>query len=222
MKDESSRFALRKANINKLVSFGFEKQVSGFEYKTALPSSGFEMNAIVSDFGEVLTEVIDPSTGDEYILHLGKAPGAFAGQVKDEYDHVLDQILAACFEMDVFKSDQAKELIAFVKEEYGDELEYLWKKFPDNAVLRRKDNGKWYAALLTVSKKKLGLPGDEKAEILDLRHDPVTLPDLIDGKKYFPGWHMNKKNWYTIILDGSVSIDEIKERIRNSYALAKK
>ena len=38
---------------------------------------------------------------------------------------------------------------------YCDELEFLWQKFPDNAVWRRKDNKKWYGALLTVSKEKL-------------------------------------------------------------------
>lgn len=42
----------------------------------------------------------------------------------------------------------------------------------------------------------------------------------VDYKKYFPGWHMNKRNWYTIILDGSVSIEEIYCRIDKSYQLA--
>ena len=37
-----------------------------------------------------------------------------------------------------------------------------------------------------------------------------------------PGWHMNKKTWYTVILDGSVSTADICRRIDDSYALAKK
>ncbi|MGN1104647.1 MAG: MmcQ/YjbR family DNA-binding protein, partial [Candidatus Coproplasma sp.] len=41
-------------------------------------------------------------------------------------------------------------------------------------------------------------------------------------ENYYPGWHMNKKSWYTLVLDGSVSDDEITERIKESYALAKK
>ena len=44
---------------------------------------------------------------------------------------------------------------------------------------------------------------------------------MIDKKRYFPGWHMNKKHWYTIILDGSVSTEEICSRIDESYRLAK-
>ena len=35
-----------------------------------------------------------------------------------------------------------------------------------------------------------------------------------------PGWHMNKKHWCTIILDGSVPFKEICRRIDASYLLA--
>ena len=34
-----------------------------------------------------------------------------------------------------------------------------------------------------------------------------------------PGWHQNKENWTTIILDGSVPTDEIKRMIAESYDL---
>lgn len=34
-----------------------------------------------------------------------------------------------------------------------------------------------------------------------------------------PGWHQNKENWNTIILDGTVPTDEIKRMIAESYDL---
>lgn len=34
-----------------------------------------------------------------------------------------------------------------------------------------------------------------------------------------PGWHMNKKHWNTIVVDGSVSSKQIKEWIDWSYDL---
>ena len=34
-----------------------------------------------------------------------------------------------------------------------------------------------------------------------------------------PGWHQNKENWNTIILDGSIPTDEIKRMIAESYDL---
>ena len=37
-----------------------------------------------------------------------------------------------------------------------------------------------------------------------------------------PGYHMNKKHWYTILLDDSVPLEEICRRIDRSYLLAVK
>ncbi len=34
-----------------------------------------------------------------------------------------------------------------------------------------------------------------------------------------PGYHMNKKHWNTIVVDGSVSAKQLKEWIDNSYSL---
>ena len=37
-----------------------------------------------------------------------------------------------------------------------------------------------------------------------------------------PGWHMNKKHWNTIVVDGSVSSKQLKEWIDWSYELVAK
>ena len=122
----------------------------------------------------------------------------------------------------VFQSAQAQAIIRYVADEYGDELEFLWQKFDDNAIWRRRDTGKWYGLLAVVSRQKLGQQADERVEIIDLRLDPAELAMTVDHQRYFPGWHMNKKHWYTIILDGSVSTAEICRRIDESYRLARK
>ena len=36
-----------------------------------------------------------------------------------------------------------------------------------------------------------------------------------------PGWHMNKKHWNTIVVDGSVSVSQLKEWIDWSYDLVR-
>ena len=59
-------------------------------------------------------------------------------------------------------------------------------------------------------------------EILDLRANPDEVDSIVDNKKYFPGYHMNKKHWITIILDGSVPEKELYKKIDISYSLAVK
>lgn len=218
-----SIFQRKIVNFEKLTAFGFTKEADLYSYSTTLPDSGFKMTINITKAGEVSSVVIDPILNEPYTLHLvDSASGSFVGQVKSNYEAVLEDIAQKCFEADIFKSKQAKEVISYIRNTYGDELEHLWQKFPDNAVTRRKDNQKWYAAILTASRRKLGFDSDEKAEILDLR---MTLEDIekrVDNIKILPGYHMNKRHWITICLDDSVSTDEIKKLIDESYILAKK
>lgn len=219
----SKVFKNKKADIVALIPFGFERQDERYIYKTALPSSGFDMTVTITPQGDIGTRVIDPEFDEPYILHLtDTAVGSFVGTVREEYETVLQSIADKCFVTEVFKSPVTKEVLDYAKRVYGDDPEYLWEKFPDNAVLRRKDTGKWYAAILTVSKRKLGLKSDEIAEVIDFRADPSEMPSLVDNKLYFPGYHMNKKTWCTVILDGSVPLQDIFDRIDKSYKAATK
>ena len=210
--------------IAKLALFGFCLNGDIYSYTTTILDGRFEMRVDISAVDKtVKTEVMDLSTGDPYTLHMiADASGAFVGKVRAEYERVLTDIADKCFEKDVFKSEIAHEIIRHAREKHGDELEFLWDKFPTDAVLRRQDNDKWYAVFIVLSKRKLGLDSDESVDIVDLRVDPETLTTMVDGKKYFPGYHMNKKHWITICLDGSVALDEVRALLDNSYALAKK
>lgn len=71
-------------------------------------------------------------------------------------------------------------------------MEFLWEKSPKNGVVRRKSSNKWYAVILTISKRKLNLDSDEIIEVINLHNSPEEIEKLIDYKKYFPAYHMNK------------------------------
>ncbi len=64
----------------------------------------------------------------------------------------------------------------------------------------------------------LGIKGDVGQ--LNLKCDPdeaLSLRDIFEA--VIPGYHMNKKHWNTIILDGSIPEGEIERMIDNSYSL---
>ncbi len=219
MKIELTR---KKLNKDRVRAFGFSKKGGNYFYTAGLVDGQFDMTVTIFSDGTLETKVIDVASGEEYVLHLTEAAtGAFVGRVRKEYDAVLDKIVDACYADDIFKTDYANRLIKYVGSTYGDELEFLWEKFPDNAVWRRKDNQKWYAVLLTVSRRKLGLESDETVEIIDLRMQPEDVVKTVNHTTFFPGWHMNKKNWITILPDGSVEFEEICRRLDESYQIAK-
>ena len=69
---------------------------------------------------------------------------------------------------------------------------------------------------------RLGLADGGVHEVLDLRGKPEFVERIPDGERFFPGYHMNKKHWFTVLLDGSVPDDEICRLLDESYVLAAK
>lgn len=118
-----------------------------------------------------------------------------------------------------FKGGAAKKILDYAKENYGAEPEFLWNTH--DAVLRHSDNRKWFAALLTLRRDKLGLDGDELTEVLNLKCDHVMIGALIKQDGYFPAWHMSKEHWISIVLDGTVDTKEIIPLLDLSYNMTK-
>lgn len=111
-----------------------------------------------------------------------------------------------------------EEIFEYVKKQYGTVPEYLWKESPESAVLRH-SNGKWYAVIMQVEKSRLGLEGDTKVDIIDVKCDPDMVGLLTQTYGFLPGYHMNKKYWITILLDGTVSEAKILDFLDMSYDL---
>lgn len=111
------------------------------------------------------------------------------------------------------------EIFEYVKNNFGAEPEYLWLKYPTYAVFRNKGNNKWFGAVMTVPKSVLGLGSDGEIEILDVKCVPALVSMLLGEKGFLPAYHMNKNNWITILLDGSVGKERICELIKASYSL---
>lgn len=214
-------FLHKKINPSKLIAYGFKKDQNTYKYSVNIMNGYFTLHVAIDGNGAVETSLTETDSGEEYILYKTNVSGTFVGDVRAVIENVLRDISEKCCDMCVFKSEQAVLLIDYVQRKYGDAPEFLWEKFPDNAIWRRKDNGKWYGTIFTVQKCKLGIDSKEVAEVADLKSTPDVLEDLIDNKKYFPGWHMNKKHWYTVILDGSVPYEELCLRIDMSYQAAK-
>lgn len=113
-------------------------------------------------------------------------------------------------------------LLEYARKQYGVEPEYLWKKYPGYAVLRRPDNRKWFAVIMDIPKEKLGLAGSDYMDIVDLKCAPVMVGSLRETPGYFPAYHMNKENWISVSLDGSVPLEEICKLLDLSFGLTEK
>lgn len=110
-------------------------------------------------------------------------------------------------------------IFEYAAKTYRTAPEYLWAKYPDDAILRHSDNNKWYAVIMNVTKDKLGLGGLDEVGIINVKCEPEMIGALRMTKGILPGYHMNKSNWVSVLLDGSVGEELIYNLLDRSYEL---
>lgn len=111
-----------------------------------------------------------------------------------------------------------ERLIAHIEEKYKALPEHLWMREPNYAVFRHSDNQKWFAIIMDVPGRRLGLDRDDAVDILNVKvSDPLLLDFLVRQEGYLRGYHMNKGSWVSILLDGTVTFEEVCQRLKEGY-----
>ena len=126
-----------------------------------------------------------------------------------KYEITGSEVYTVCTETLYFK---------YVKKQYGTIPEYLWNDLPDSAILRN-DNGKWYAVFMNLEGFKIGLDTKDRVDIMVVKCKPDMISVMTHMKGFLPGYHMDKSNWITILLDGTVQEAKILDFLDMSYDL---
>ena len=92
-------------------------------------------------------------------------------------------------------------VIKYIKKKYGASPEHPWKRNPDDTVFRHEDNGKWFALITCTAGSKLGMASAEPVDMINLKIDDLFFRDLLIREEgIFPGYHMNKLHWISVLL----------------------
>lgn len=223
MIDVENIFRYKIPDNSKLLANGFVYSDGIYVKDVFIMKKQFIMRVSVTDNGIVNYKVYETEMNEEYILvHVESAVGGFVGDVRAACEKVLIDISNKCFNIEVLKAEQTKRIIEFIKKSYNMEPEFLWEKTPDCAVFRIKENRKWFGIIMTVDRSKIGLSGHGNVEIFVLNDKAENVEKRVDGRNFFKAYHMNKKYWYTICLDGRVADEEVENLIDISYKLSAK
>ena len=114
------------------------------------------------------------------------------------------------------------ELEAYITETYSAEGEHLFAKYPSFLAFRHIGSRKWFAVIMDVPRKNLGLTGAGEISVVNLKCDTRLIGSFREESGIFPGWHMNKAHWLSVALDGSVEDEKIRFLVDMSYKLTKK
>lgn len=207
-------------NKEKAHAYGFVENGEVWTYSCQILQGDFYMTVSITP-DNVSFLVFDQETGDLYPqVHMESMRGSFVASVREACLEILYQIRKACFDVQDFICPQTKRIMDQIQEKYGDQLEYLWEKSPDTAVLRHEGNQKWYAVLMRIPWDKLEKGREGLVEAVNLKHDQVA--DLLSKKGIYPAFHMNKRYWLSLALDDSLQDEEVIELIERSWNLTVK
>ena len=111
------------------------------------------------------------------------------------------------------------ELKSYISQTYGATGEYLFAKSPSFEVFRHTKGRKWFAVIMDIPGKYLGLTDAGEISVVNLKCDPRLADSFRREPGFFPSWHMNKTHWITVALDGTVPDDRLEFLLCMSFEL---
>lgn len=110
----------------------------------------------------------------------------------------------------------------YINQTFSSAGENLFVRYPTFQVFRHLNNRKWFAVIMDIPRKNLGLAEAEDVSVVNLKCDPRLIGSFREEPGIFPGWHMNKAHWITVVLDGTVEEEKLVFLLDMSYELTKK
>jgi O-6-methylguanine DNA methyltransferase len=117
------------------------------------------------------------------------------------------------------KMDLTEELVTYIREKYDIAPERPWMRYPENMTFKEKLSDKWFALIMPVARKKLGLCGEGTIVVVNVKAEPDFIGMISQTAGYQPGYHMNKRHWLTVFLDGTVPKRQVFDRVDESFLL---
>ncbi|MBQ7670367.1 MAG: MmcQ/YjbR family DNA-binding protein [Clostridia bacterium] len=231
MSIEKNIFQRKKIIFEKLVPFGFVKDGSVFRYSESFMNGDFSAEIEIAPDGAVRGRVIDLSLDEDYLpLRVESAVGAYVGTVRQAYSDILKKIADSCFENRYFLFDQANKIAALIHEKYNESPDFPFADSPTVGVFRYPGNRKWYGLIMNIRLRQL--TGEAKndpetspeVEVMNVKVGEERMSETLKIPNVFPSYHMQKKNWVSILFDHGVPDETVMELISISreFAISKK
>lgn len=199
---------------HKLLEYGFKKCEDKFIYKRNLKDEKYFIEIIVGEEFEIKVFENEEEFLPFYVKNLD---GEYVNSIRKEVFNIIDEIKEKCFD----HLDVKGYLMNYAVDKYKSEICTPFSTYPEYITLNA-SNGKWYALFMNISISKLGLEGSYNIDVLNLKNTHEKVASIVDDKNYFKAYHMNKKHWFSVILNKNSNLEEVKKLLDESYELVKK
>ena len=93
-----------------------------------------------------------------------------------------------------------QEFLGLCLESYGTDPDYPFSGDTETAVLRHVGNKKWFALVMNISRRKLGIDSDETVDVVNLKLPTEMFGSFGPSDGVYPAYHMNKLHWISVVL----------------------
>ena len=199
-----------KYNKEKIEECGFVLDKNKYTLKKDIDNNLYASFTIDKDLD---IKVYDKISNEEFIPYkLNTTVGTYVSEIREKIDKIKKQIIDNCF-----NNNTRNEIINYIHEKYQINEEHPWDEYPSFYTF--KTNNKWFGLIMRIPYKSLGIDSIEEVDVINVKIEPEKIDKLVDNKRYFKAYHMNKKYWITIVLNYNTDVDKLKELVDNSYKL---
>lgn len=214
---EEEIFRKSQADFSLLMDYGFQVEEKKLTYSKNIMNDDFEVVVTFTDHFEAAVYDLSFDEHEEYLGYRVKYnAGEYASRVRFEVEELLTDIKEKCCKETKYLSAQTERIVQYIFDKYGDLPDLQWAGADSPPAFRNPENRKWYGLLMSVERSKV-MDGNGMVELLNLKLDPLEILELVEKKGFFPAFHMNKKNWISVILDDTLKDEEIYPYIEESH-----
>ena len=113
-----------------------------------------------------------------------------------------------------------QEFFELCSSSYLTQPDYPFDDWMESAVFRHADNKKWFAIVLSVSRRKFGLDSDEVINVVNLKLPTEMFGSFGASDGVYPAYHMNKLHWISVLLPDAPD-DIVKFLVNVSFEATK-
>ena len=214
---ENDIFKNTEIDKNLLQKYGFTLSNGLWCYEISFMNEEFKAVIKIDKNGYVTGNVYEAATQDIFLPLRVDGMNGYAAEVRNAYINILKDIKEKCCHENVFISPQANRLAQAIYEKYKDKPIFPWDNF-SGGVFKNQDNGKWYAIVMNINIKKIDKKMTGEFDIMNIKLDSEKIKELHKQNGFYPAYHMNKKNWISILLNETISDITLLQLIDESHA----
>ena len=220
---EEKTFQYLRFVPEKMTAYGFTAADGGYHYQAEFMDGAFRAEILVTDAETVSGTVIDLMNGEAYApLRNEQFDGAYVSAVRNAYEELLKEIADACCTDVLFASEQANRIARAIAEAYHVSPDFPWKG-DRSGVFRHTDSKKWFGLIMRIRRKNLLKNNDETpVDVINLKINPDMSAERTAHEGIYPAFHMNHKQWISVVLDDTLTDAQVMRYIAESFHLTAK